>query len=105
MQQFSQNQISIEDFLSPTFSYKRLSFLTEMEKMSMNLITIKEDLNLKVISASDKASAASFRTLYILVRVHLVIITYSVFESYKKEENYFRTFGENWAYFWKFKII
>lgn len=47
MQQFSQNQISIEDFLSPTFSNKRLSFLTEMEKMSMNLITIKEDLNLK----------------------------------------------------------
>lgn len=47
MQQFSQNQISIDDFLSPTFSNKRLSFLTEMEKISMNLTTIKGDLNLK----------------------------------------------------------
>ena len=82
------------------------NFFTKWKtKWWVNPLTIKEDLNLKVISASDKASAASFRTLYILVRVHLVIITYSVFESYKKEENYFRTFGENWAYFWKFKII
>jgi restriction endonuclease Mrr len=47
MTHLSQQQISIEDFLSPTFSNKRLTFLTEMERISMALINLKREISSK----------------------------------------------------------
>jgi hypothetical protein len=43
----SKNNLTVEDFLSPSFSNQRLIYLTEMEKISLSILKVKKEINSK----------------------------------------------------------